>query len=184
MKRERAARPAADVPAPWLETLRLELREFVHDDWPELERLDTDPRVMRYIGDGRLATREDVMARIRRVMRLYPLYPGLGNWRASRRDTGEFIGWISLKYIPKTVEVEIGYRLVHKAWGQGFATEGASELVRYGLEDLGLERIIGVTHPDNVASQRVLRKSGMADDGWGHYYGYRLRRFAVRRGAR
>ena len=89
-------------------------------------------------------------------------YPGLGTWRASRRDTGAFIGWFTLKYIPKTVEVEVGYRLLHEAWGQGFATEGATELVRYGFDDLGLYRIIGLTHRDNVASQRVLQKAGLA----------------------
>ena len=168
-----------ETPSPWLETLRLELREFVAADRPELLRLDTDPRVMRYIGDGRVATPAEIDAAITRVTRFYPLYPGLGNWRASRRDTGEFIGWFSLKYIPKTVEIEVGYRLLPEAWGQGFATEGASELVRYGFDDLGLYRIIGITHPDNAASQRVLHKCGLRDAGWGHYYGHRVRVFAI-----
>ena len=49
----------------------------------------------------------------------------------------------------------------------------------YGFDDLGLERIIGVTHPDNLASQRVLLKIGMADEGWGRYYDRRLRLFAI-----
>ena len=169
------------APAPWLETLRLELREFVPSDRPELERLDTDPRVMKYIGDGRTSTPEEISAAIRRVCRAYRLYPGLGSWRASRRDNGRFIGWFSLKYIPRTVEVEVGYRLLPEAWGRGFATEGARELVRYGFDDVGLERIIGITHPDNLASQRVLVKAGLADAGWGHYYGWRVRLFAARR---
>ena len=47
-------------------------------------------------------------------------------------------------------DVEVGYRLLPEAWGQGFATEGATALVRYGFDDLGLDRIIGVTHPDNA----------------------------------
>jgi [ribosomal protein S5]-alanine N-acetyltransferase len=167
------------VPAPWLETLRLELREFAAADRPDLERLDTDPRVMKYIGSGRVATQDEISAAITRVRRAYTLYPGLGNWRAARRDTGEYIGWISLKYIPRTVEIEVGYRLVPDAWGQGFATEGATELVRYGFDELGLERIIGITHPDNTASQRVLLKAGLKDVGWGHYYGGRVRLFAA-----
>jgi ribosomal-protein-alanine N-acetyltransferase len=165
---------------PWLQTLRLDLREFVAGDFDDLYRLDRDPRVMKYIGDGRLSTRPQVAAAIERVRRVYARFPGFGTWRASRRDSGAYIGWFSLKYIPKTVEVEVGYRLLHEAWGQGFATEGASELVRYGFGDLGLFRIIGVTHPDNAASQRVLMKAGLEDAGWGRYYGWRVRVFAAR----
>ena len=55
------------------------------------------------------------------------------------------------------------------------------ELVHYGFDDVGLERNIGITHKDNVASQRVLMKAGLADVGWGHYYGWRVRLFAARR---
>jgi len=177
-------RAMTPLPAPWLETLRLELREFVAGDRPDLVRLDTDPRVMKYIGDGRLATQAQISAAIERVCRAYALYPGLGNWRASRRDNGRYVGWFSLKYIPNTVDIEVGYRLLPEAWGQGFATEGATELVRYGFDELGLERIIGITHPDNIASQNVLRKAGLRDDGWGRYYGFRVRRFAASSGAR
>jgi RimJ/RimL family protein N-acetyltransferase len=168
------------TPPPWLQTLRLDFREFVAADAPEIWRLDRDPDVMRYIGDGKPSTRAQVAARIRHVPRVYRLFPGLGTWRASRRDTGAFVGWFSLKYIPDTVEVEVGYRLLREAWGQGLATEGARELVRYGFDTVGLYRIIGITHPDNVASQNVLMKCGLAPAGWGRYYGQRLRVFAAR----
>ena len=167
------------VPGPWLQTLRLDLREFVAADADELYRLDRDPRVMKYIGDGHLSTRSDIAAAMKRIPRVYRLYPGFGTWRAARRDTGRFIGWFTLKYIPDTIDVEVGYRLRHDAWGQGFATEGAREVVRYGFDTVGLDRIIGITHPDNVASQNVLRKSGLADVGWGRYYGWRVRVFAA-----
>lgn len=167
------------LPSPWLETLRLELREFVAADLADLWRLDSDPRVMRYIGAGRPATRPAVRAMLARIIRYPSLYPDLGIWRAARRDTGAFIGWFSLKYAGKSPHVEIGYRLLPDAWGRGFATEGAAALRAYGFDDLGLDRIIGITHPGNVASQRVLRKIGMVDRGWGRYYDRRLRLFVV-----
>jgi RimJ/RimL family protein N-acetyltransferase len=143
----------------------------------ELHELDADPRVMRYIGSGRVSTREQIDDAMRRIPRAYALYPGLGTWRATRRDDGEFVGWFALKYIPGTCEVEVGYRLRHGAWGHGFATEGARELVRHGFDDLGLYRILGVTHPENTASQHVLLKAGLVDSGWGHYYGRAVRVF-------
>ena len=168
------------TPAPWLQTLRLDFREFVAGDFDEVWRLDQDPAVMRYIRNGKLSSRAEIAASMKRIPRVYRLYPGFGTWRASRRDTGAYIGWFTFKYIPDTVEVEVGYRLLREAWGQGFATEGATELVRYGFDTVGLHRIVGITHPDNTASQNVLMKAGLAKAGWGKYYGQRLRVFAAR----
>jgi RimJ/RimL family protein N-acetyltransferase len=170
---------ASPEPAPWLLTLRLALSEITPYNANELYELDADPRVMRYIGSGRISTREQIDAAMRRLPRAYALFPGLGTWRATRRDNGDFVGWFALKYIPGTTEIEVGYRLRHAAWGRGYATEGARELVRYGFDDLGLHRIIGVTHPANVASQRVLEKIGLADIGWGHYYDRAVRVFEI-----
>ncbi|MFO1317495.1 MAG: GNAT family N-acetyltransferase [Burkholderiales bacterium] len=172
-----AGHPA--VPYPWLETLRLALREFTPADFADLHRLDADPRVMKYINGGRPATREETAATIRRIVRYPRLYPDFGIWYATRRDTGAFIGWFSLKYAGKSPDFEIGYRLRHDAWGRGFATEGATALLRFGFDELGLHRIIGVTDPGNRASQHVLRKIGMTDRGWGRYYDKRLRLFAA-----
>lgn len=165
-------------PAPWLETLRLALREFVPEDIDDLHRLDSDPRVMRFFG-GKPGTREASEGAMRRILRYPRLYPDLGIWYATRRDTGKFIGWFCLKYAGRSADVEVGYRLLHREWGKGFATEGATALVRFGFDDLGLHRIIGVTHPDNVASQRVLMKAGLLDRGWGRYYNQRARLFAA-----
>jgi len=179
-KRGAAVGKAADDrrdPAPWLLTLRLALHDITTYHANELYELDSDPRVMRYIGNGRTSTRAEIDAVMQRVPQAYAVYPGLGTWRATRRDTGDFVGWFALKYIPGTAEVEVGYRLRFGAWGHGYATEGARELVRYGFDDLGLQRIVGVTHPDNAASQHVLEKIGLHDIGWGRYYGRAVRVF-------
>ena len=167
-------------PKPWLETLRLELREFVPADADDLYRLDSDPRVVKYLG-GEPLSREEVEANLRRIRIGYRANYGLGIWRAARRDSGAFIGWFCLKYMPKSTDVEVGYRLVPEAWGQGFATEGAQALVAYGFDDLGLYKIVGVTHRDNRASQRVLVKAGLNSRGWSRYYARRVRLFVAER---
>ena len=160
-------------------TQRLALRRFCADDVDEVYRLDRDPRVMRYIGDGSVRTREEVALTLARASRYYRNYPGLGVWAAEERASRRFIGWFCLKYMPNTADVEVGYRLLPEAWGKGYATEGASALVRYGFETLGLYRIIGVTHPGNTASQRVLRKAGLRDAGTTRYWEREVRLFAV-----
>jgi RimJ/RimL family protein N-acetyltransferase len=173
--------PTGSDSLPTLRTRRIALRAFRPDDLEDLVRLDSDARVMRYIADGRPATRPEVVAVLRRIRRYPAIHTGLGCWHAARRDSGAFVGWFLLRYCGSSCDVEVGYRLLPEAWGQGFATEGATALVRHAFDTLELDRIIGVTHPDNVASQRVLMKAGLADAGWGHYYGRRLRLFAARR---
>jgi RimJ/RimL family protein N-acetyltransferase len=163
----------------FLDTQHLALREVGPADAGSFYRLDRDPRVMRYIGDGSVGTRASAAAAIGRAMRYYGLYPGLGKWLAEERASGRFVGWFSLNYVPDTVEIEVGYRLLPGAWGRGLATEGARALVRHGFNTLGLYRIIGLTHPDNGASQRVLQKAGLRDAGWGRYYGRGLRVFVA-----
>jgi RimJ/RimL family protein N-acetyltransferase len=163
------------------DTERLRLRPLRDVDLDDLARLDGDPRVMRYVGDGSTLSRDVVARGLARQQRYYELYPGLGAWLAKRKDDGAFVGWFCLKYIPKTVEIEVGYRLVPEAWGKGYATEGAKALVAYGFDTLTLVRIVGVTYPENVASQRVLLKAGLRDAGYGQYYGKRLRYFVAQR---
>ena len=162
-----------------LPTGRLVLREFTRDDVDDLVALDGDPRVMRYIGDGSVGTRALCEAGIERTFARYAGGTGLGVWHAARRADGTFVGWVSLKPCGDSADIEVGYRLMHDAWGRGYATELARAMLRRGFEDVGLDRIIGVTHPDNHVSQRVLTKVGMRDEGWGRYYGRDLRLFAI-----
>jgi [ribosomal protein S5]-alanine N-acetyltransferase len=170
------------LPQPWLETLRLSMREFTPTDIDDLYALNSNPRVMKYIADGKPSTRAQVAAALPRFIRYSRLYADLGIWHTSRRDTGAFVGFFALNYTGKTTDIEIGYRLLHNAWGLGFATEGATALAHFAFDELGLHRIIGVTHPDNKASQSVLLKAGLEDCGWGRYYDRRLRLFAAERG--
>ena len=101
---------------------------------------------------------------------MYEIFPGLGLWMGEEKSSGRFVGAYALIYIPNTVEVEVGYRLHTHAWGRGLATEGARALVRYGMVELGLDRVVGLTHPENDASKHVLMKSGLAPRGTGWYY--------------
>lgn len=167
------------TPAPWLTTTRIALREFVPSDFDDLYRLDSDARVMRYLNDGQPLTHAEVRDALVRVLHYYPHYHGLGVWRANLCDSGAFIGWFALKYCPPTCDVEVGYRLLPEYWNHGLATEGTRGLLAHAFDALGLFRVIGITHPDNAASQRVLVKSGLVDEGWGQYYDRRVRLFAA-----
>ena len=162
-----------------LETERLILRRVTLADLDDMARLNGDPAVMRYIGDGAVWTRAQSEARIRRIQKIYDIFPGLGLWVGEEKPARRFIGNFALIYVPKTVEVEVGYRLRKSAWGRGLATEGARALVRYGMHALGLDRVVGLTHPDNEASKQVLMKAGLKARGVGRYYGKELPYFVA-----
>lgn len=153
-----------------LETERLILRRITLSDLDDMARINGDPDVMRYIGNGSTWTRAQSETRIRRILKVYELFPGLGLWIGEEKVSRRFVGAYALIYIPKTVEVEVGYRLCKSAWGRGLATEGARALVRYGIGELGLNRVVGLTHPKNEPSKNVLMKAGLQPRGMGHYY--------------
>jgi ribosomal-protein-alanine N-acetyltransferase len=81
--------------------------------------------------------------------------------------------------LDETDEVEIGYLLSHAFWGRGLATEGGRIGLHYGFETLGLDEIIGLVHPDNIASRRVLEKLGMTLTGPAVYFETDLLRYVV-----
>ena len=72
---------------------------------------------------------------------------------------------------------ELGYWIGVPFWGRGYATEAATEVVRYGFEELGLNKIYAGYFSRNPASGNVLRKIGMRHEGtlrqqhrkWGEY---------------
>jgi RimJ/RimL family protein N-acetyltransferase len=59
----------------------------------------------------------------------------------------------------------LGYVLARPSWGNGYATEAAGALLRYGFDELGLATISATCDPDNTASATVLEKIGMRPDG-------------------
>ena len=56
--------------------------------------------------------------------------------------------------------MELLYGLAKPYWGLGYGSEAAQASLRYGFEVAGLERIIAVAFPDNLASRRIIEKLG------------------------
>jgi RimJ/RimL family protein N-acetyltransferase len=138
-------------------TDRLVLRRFTESDVDNLVELDSDPRVMRFLTNGRPTPRADIEDRVLPMMlRLAPA----GFWAAEDRETGTFLGWFALEP-GEPGEVELGYRLRAETWGRGLATEGARALVRIAFDELGVDRVWAQTMAVNTASRRVMAKAGL-----------------------
>ena len=148
----------------WLTTDRLALRRFTPGDLDWLAALYGDAEVTRYLGGvkSRAQTAEMLDTRI---LRYYDEHPGLGIWMTIERATGERAGFHLLNHIRGESIIQVGYALARPAWGKGYATEMASEVLRYGFHDLKLPEIAGMTNRENHASQRVLLKIGLERRG-------------------
>jgi RimJ/RimL family protein N-acetyltransferase len=144
-----------------LETERLVLRAFTAGDADLLVELDGDPEVMRFLNGGIPTSRAFIE---REIVPRFTAYDGpdgaFGFWAAHRRPGGEFVGWFSLRKTDADVAA-LGYRLRRAAWGQGLATEGSRALIAKAFDELGIGRVWASTYQDNLASQRVMEKSGM-----------------------
>lgn len=148
----------------FLETERLVLRRFTPDDVDALFELDSDPAVRRYIEDGEPVTREDIAdVTIPAFLSYYERFEGFGFWAVIEKGSGRFAGWFHFRPRPDgdSLDPELGYRLHPWAWGKGYATEGSRALIDKGFAELGVERVYAETMAINVASRRVMEKSGM-----------------------
>jgi len=147
---------------PFLETPRLILREWKNSDSPIFIEMNRDERVMEFFPS--LLTEEESLAMIVRIKKLLA-ENNFGLWAVERKDTNEFIGFVGLS-IPRfqtdfTPCVEIGWRLAHKHWGYGFATEAAAACLDYGFNVLKLNEIVSFTSVLNIKSMNVMKKIGM-----------------------
>jgi RimJ/RimL family protein N-acetyltransferase len=118
---------------------------------------------MRFISKGQPTKLEQIEQEILpRVIGYYSHSPPRGVWAAHLVASDEFIGWFHLrpdKFAPE--EMELGYRLKRSAWGAGLATEGSRALVAKGINEYGYEKISGRALAGNLASRRVLEKTGL-----------------------
>lgn len=158
-------------------TPRLLIREFTPEDEPLLLELDADVRLTRYV---KKRTAQESRKVFKDTLKEYQKQSGMGRWGIFNIADNDFIGICILS--PSDYDsnsIELGYRLHLKYWGAGIATELARALVFYGLNEIGLKEICAVTHPDNLASQKVLSKAGFEPHGRAFWYGEDLPLFKV-----
>jgi ribosomal-protein-alanine N-acetyltransferase len=152
---------------PEIETARLHLRMFKPDDLDELSRIYADADVMKYLS-GHALTREETASWLTYFLSGWEQY-GFGWWALTLRERGELIGHCGLQFIHVTPDVEVTYGLKKAYWRMGLASEAARACLRYGCEELKLERIYALADPGNVGSHRVMERVGMSYDKTEYY---------------
>lgn len=124
-----------------------------------MNQLESDPLITKFTGYRVPQTLAQTEARLTSTIEKATSREPLGIWVAELENSNEFVGWFML--IRTEFEFpELGFMIMKKYWGQGYATEIAKALIEHGFQNLGLKQIVALTDPDNHASIQVLRKAG------------------------
>lgn len=151
-----------DHELPILRTKRLILRPLVDEDFAFLRELDSDPEVIKYVGDGNIRSEEVTLRTLQRNYARYEMF-GIGLYLVENAITKEKLGRAGLfaKQVDNELIWEIGYGFKQSAWGKGYATEAAECLRDWGLENLDTEFLVCYIREDNLDSIHVASKLGM-----------------------
>ena len=148
-----------------IETPRLRLRSWEERDRGPLAAMYADPEVMRDYGAPFDRAASDL--RFERYVAAFAR-DGYSRW-VVESPAGDFLGYTGVMTSaypdhPLGTHTEIGWRLVRRAWGHGYASEAA----RASLEDVfvrvGLKEVLAYTQPDNPSSQAVMWRLGLQRD--------------------
>lgn len=150
---------------PTLSTPRLTLRRLRLRDADDLFAYAADPEVARHVlWDAHRnisQSRRFLWGAIRQYRKGLP-----ASFAIECKRDGKMIGTIGFMWINTDHKsAEIGYSLSRDYWNQGIMTEALREVLRFGFEDLALNRIEAQHELDNPASGRVMQKAGMKMEG-------------------
>ena len=140
-----------------LETPRLILRPFNECDIEAAHVWFSDREVFRFYTYGPYPSLEETAERIRQYSLHFEKY-GFAKCIVIEKSTGIPIGDAGLSFAEDIGKVHVGYKFARSYWGRGYATEAAAAWVRYGFDQLGLDRIVAFVHPQNATSIRVIQK--------------------------
>ncbi|WP_136604871.1 GNAT family N-acetyltransferase [Paenibacillus dokdonensis] len=150
---------------PLMETPRLLLRKLSVEDAEEYFSLASNPLAAKHTIWNAHITIEDSISYLSGLQAKMDQGQAF-HWGIIDKATGTFIGRVGFIYFDTLHRLsEVGFALHCDWWGQGIMSEAALPMIRYGFEELGLNRIEGRCNADNLASERVLLKIGMTFEG-------------------
>jgi len=145
-------------------TERLYTRFLVPDDIKTWQKFFDDKESIQYFPNfGNLTTSEERSKHwVERQLTRYK-ENRYGLQALINKDTKEFIGQCGLitQEVDGKTEVEVGYHVFKKYWGQGYAPEAAKAFFDYGFENKQATSIISIIDIRNLKSQRVAEKNGL-----------------------
>lgn len=147
-----------------IETNRLIIRPYRQDDLMECFQLMQDKKLFKYMD-------MDVMT--------FEEYKGLFNWiidcyntntnedfkysfSITLKECGTHVGWCGIGGLEYNHTIkEIFYLIGREHWGNGYAKEATVALLDYSFDTIGLNEVVAICKPGNIASQKVMKNMGL-----------------------
>lgn len=141
-----------------IKSIRTSLRPLQLQDAADVFALESDGEVMRF-QEGARSKEQSYQALLEKIE--HQKHHGFSMWAVIHSVDELFIGLAGLYHMTPT-EVDMGWRFHKKYWNQNFASETGKEIIHWGFLNTSLRQIVAVAHPENVASNRVITKLGLA----------------------
>ncbi|PZQ14706.1 MAG: GNAT family N-acetyltransferase [Rhodanobacter denitrificans] len=145
-----------------LATARLRLRRLVLDDAAFVLELVNQPSWLAYIGDKQVRSLEDARGYLAAGPLASYAQHGFGLYAVERASDAIAIGLCGLLRREHLDDVDIGFALLDRHGGHGYAYEAAAAVVEYARQAIGLDRLVAIVAPGNMRSIRLLEKLGLA----------------------
>ena len=151
-----------------IETDRLMLRPFEASDRDIIYRISSDPSVTRYLchfGNEGSTPVQDTDRFVAYFLSAHAQTPQRAvEYAVVEKATGAVMGDCSIEYTQDAHTGEIGWILLPEYQHKGYATELGHALVRFGFEELLMDKIIAHCDARNTPSQGVMKRIGMKEE--------------------
>lgn len=144
---------------PVLETPRLVLRAFSNEDINDIFEYASVKSVTDFLPWEAHQTLDDTKAFLKMSKEMFKKYGNI-EFAILLKEENKVIGGISIrKWNDNNRCADIGYVLSSKYWGRGIITEAIKRIIKYGFEDLNVNRIEAHCDENNIGSYRAMEKS-------------------------
>ena len=152
---------------PQLGTARLVLREITLNDVEFYFRHFNNEKVV----EGCCFPGPKTLEAAKEELELYCINPFRDNrgirWGITRKGSNELIGTLGYYDWNKTARrAEIGYDLDPAHLGRGIMTEALGTVLKFGFEQMRLNRIQAIIDSENTRSLKLVRKLGFKKEGF------------------
>ena len=156
--------------SPRIETERLIVTKFDLSMAESVHRNSLDEDNRRFVPDEVFETIEDAKETIEFLISVYESEEGPFVYPVLLKD-GTNIGYVQLAPIDEGFEV--GYHIGKEYTNNGYATEALKAFLYEIMSKKNLDNVYGICISENIASKKVLEKSGFIKEyeGMGNYQG-------------